>query len=161
MKRRETVFSITENGNTRCGVTRHYAGLGGFTQRLIKNEVDPASYTARLFLKPDRVSEISREEFDTYVDDYDNVDRVRAIIEVDVDANTIRADEEIFAGRQYREYPLDLLMEKAPLLRKPGTNYIGRERLYYEMDSSMRQLARQAEQQGQQEQQSGTVTMQM
>lgn len=72
-----------------------------------------------------------------YADYPENADELFSFIEIDADENVIRIDEDMKEERQYHEYPLNLLLEKARKVVgiNPYSGYesLNRDRLYREM----------------------------
>ena len=79
-------------------------------------------------------SEISAEEYQGYLDHPENADDFKALIEIDVDHNMIRVDEDMGEEREYHEFPIDFLMEKTKHLEgrfsRSGPNAISRKDIY-------------------------------
>lgn len=128
MKRRPCVIAVTENGVTRCGLTTAYLGLGGIPYRLLKRNTDQDGNPLPLFENMKLQSEISLEQYQGYLDHPENADEFSAMIEIDVDHNIVRVDEDMGEEREYHEFPIDLLLERARQLKcftkKPGSNAI-------------------------------------
>lgn len=57
-------------------------------------------------------SEISAEEYQKHLDHPENADDFKALIEIDVDHNIIRVDEDMGKEREYHEFPIDFVIEK-------------------------------------------------
>ena len=79
-------------------------------------------------------SEISAEEYQGYLEHPENADDFQALIEIDVDHNIIRVDEDMGEEREYHEFPIDFLMEKTEHLKwrfsMSGPNAISRQDIY-------------------------------
>jgi len=82
-------------------------------------------------------SEISLEQYQAYLDHPENADDFSAMIEIDLDHNIVHVDEDMGEEREYHEFPIDLLMEKAQQLKsftkKPGPNAIPQKHIYQAM----------------------------
>lgn len=135
--KRASVIAVTENGKARYCSTKNYGGIAGVALRLIKNEKDAQGNQVPLFERLDRVKEMDRMEFLAYADYPENADELFSFIEIDADENVIRIDEDMKEERQYHEYPLNLLLEKARKVVgiNPYSGYksLNRDRLYREM----------------------------
>jgi len=137
MRRRPCIVSITENGETRCGLTTAFFGLGGIPYRLINRDTDWGGNPFPLYQNMKFQSEISPEQYQEYLDHPEMADDFSAIIEIDADHNIIRVDEDMGEEREYHEFPIDLLLEKAQEIRssfsKMGPNMISRKSIYRAM----------------------------
>jgi len=133
------LVAVTENGETRCGLTTAYYGLGGISYRLIKRDAGPDGNLLPLFENMKLQSEISVEQYQEYLSHPENADDFSAMIEIDADHNIIRVDEDMGEQREYHEFPIDLLMEKARQLKdftKRGAHdAIPQKRIYQAMES--------------------------
>ncbi len=138
MKRRPCVVAVTENGETRCGLTTEYIGLGGIPYRLIKRENGEDGNPLPLFENMKFQSEISLEQFHEYLNNTENADDFCAMMEIDADHNIIRVDEDMGEEREYHEFPIDLLLERAQMLKdfaKRGAHVaISQKRIYKAME---------------------------
>ena len=132
--RKPTVIAVIENGETRCGLTTAIRGLGGIPYRLHKRAVGGDGRPLPLFENMKLQSEISAEEYRGYLDHPENADDFNALIEIDVDHNMIRVDEDMGEEREYHEFPIDFLMEKTEHFKwrfsMPGPNAISRRDIY-------------------------------
>ena len=135
--KRASVIAVKENGKVRYCSTKIYGGIAGVALRLLKNERDAQGNQVPLFERLDRVREMDRTEFLSYADHPENADDLFSFIEIDADENVIRIDEDMKEERQYHEYPLDLLLQKAEKVVgiNPYSGYesLNRDRLYREM----------------------------
>ncbi len=137
MKRRPCVVAVTENGETRCGLTTAYRGLGGIPSRLIKRETGKDGNLLPLFENMKLQSEVSLEQYLEYLDHPENADDFSAMVEIDIDHNIIRVDEDMGEEREYYEFPIDLLVERAWMLKdftKKGPDAISQKRIYKAME---------------------------
>lgn len=96
--RKPSVITVIENGETRCGLTTAIRGVGGVPYRLHKRVVDENGRHLPLFENMKLQTEISVEEYLRYLDHPENADDFKALIEIDVDHNIIRVDEDSGAG---------------------------------------------------------------
>lgn len=131
--KRPSVIAVTENGNTRYGVTRSYGGLASIALRLLKYRTDANGQYMPFFERFNNTREINREEYEeTYADHPEEADTLTSFTEIDVD----RGKE-----REYHEYPLDFLLERAELLIRnnpyTGEGYIKREDLYFDLKTAV------------------------
>ena len=132
--RKPSAIAVIENGETRCGLTTAIRGLGGIPYRLHKRAVGEDGRPLPLFENMKLQSEISTEEYQGYLDHPENADEFKALIEIDVDHNMIRVDENMGEERKYHEFPIDFLMEKTKHLKgrfsMSGPNAISRQDIY-------------------------------
>lgn len=132
--RKPSVIAVIENGETRCGLTTAIRGLGGIPYRLHKRAVGGDGRPLPLFENMKLQSEISGEEYQGYLNHPENADDFQALIEIDVDHNMIRVDEDTGEEREYHEFPIDFLMEKTEHLKwrfsMSGPNAIPRKEIY-------------------------------
>ena len=135
MSRKQCVVAVIENGETRCGLTTAFIGLGGIPYRLMKWASNEAGKP--LFDHMRLQMEISPEQYQEYLDHPENADDFSAMIEVDVDQNIIHVDEDMGKEREYHEFPLDAFMERAKQFHssfiKSGPNAIRQNRVYSAM----------------------------
>ncbi len=136
--RRPCVVAVTENGETRYGLTTAFTGLGGIPYRLLRRNADEAGKPLPLFENMRIKSEISLEQYQEYLDHPEHADDFSAMIEINMDRNIIRIDEDMGQEREYHEYPIDLLLETAQQLKSSftlqGSNMIPQKRIYKAMD---------------------------
>lgn len=132
--RKPSVIAVIENGKTRCGLTTAIRGLGGIPYRLHKRAVGEDGQPLPLFENMKLQSEISTEEYQRYLDHPEDADDFKALIEIDVDHNMIRVDEDMGEEREYHEFPIDFVLEKTKDFKGcfsgPGPNAIPRETIY-------------------------------
>ncbi len=137
MSRKQCVVAVIENGETRCGLTTAFIGLGGIPYRLMKWASDEERKP--LFEKMRLQMEISPEQYQEYLDHPENADDFSAMIEINVDQNIIHVDEDMGQEREYHGFPLDAFMEKAEQFHssftKSGPNAIRQNRIYSVMRS--------------------------
>ena len=140
--KRPSVIAVTENGNTRYGVTRSYGGLASIALRLLKYRTDADGQYMPFFERFNNTREIDREEYEeTYADHPEEADTLTSFTEIDVDRNILCIDEDRGKEREYHEYPLDFLLERAELLIRnnpyTGEGYIKREDLYFDLKTAV------------------------
>ena len=132
--RKPTVIVVIENGEIRCGLTTAIRGLGGIPYRLHKRAVDGDGRILPLFENMRLQSEISAEEYQRYLDHPENADDFKVLIEIDVDHNIIRVDEDMGPEREYHEFPIDFVMEKTKHLdgrfSRHGSYAISKKAIY-------------------------------
>ena len=132
--RKPTVIAVVEDGKIRCGLTTAIRGLGGIPYRLHKRAIGEDGRPLPLFENMKLQSEISAEEYQGYLEHPENADDFKALIEIDVDHNMIRVDEDMGEEREYHEFPIDFLMEKTKHLKgrfsMSGPNAIPRKDIY-------------------------------
>lgn len=137
MRRRPCVIAVIENGEIRCGLTNAYTGLGGIPYRLLKGTATQGEQARPLFESMKCHTEVSPEKYQNYLDHPESADDFSAMIEIDLDQNIIRVDEDMGEEREYHEFPLDALLEQAKQLRSPftkqGSNVISQKRIYRAM----------------------------
>jgi len=121
--------------------------LGGIPYRLLRRNADEDGKPLPLFENMRIKSEISLELYQEYLDHPEKADDFSAMIEIDMDHNIIRIDEDMGQEREYHEYPIDLLLEKAQQLRSSftlqGSNMIPQKRIYKAMEGLIPQLPEQ------------------
>ena len=115
--RKKCVVAVIENGETRCGTTTAFLGLGGIPYRLIRRFNGEDGKPLPLFENMRLQAEISLEQYQEYLDHPENADDFSAMIEVDVDHNIIRVDEDMGPERAYHEFPIDGFIERAKPLK--------------------------------------------
>ena len=132
--RKPSAIAVIENGETRCGLTTAIRGLGGIPYRLHKRAIGEDGRPLPLFENMKLQSEISTEEYQEYLDYPENADEFKALIEIDVDHNMIRVDENMGEERKYHEFPIDFLMEKTKHLdgrfSRHGSYAISKKAIY-------------------------------
>ncbi len=138
MRRRPCVIAVIENGEIRCGLTNAYTGLGGIPYRILKGTNTAEGEQPKPLFESMRChTEISPERYQEYLDHPENADDFSAMIEIDLEQNTIRVDEDMGEEREYHEFPVDVLLEQAKQLRssftKPGSNMIPQKIIYKAM----------------------------
>lgn len=139
--KRSSVFSVTENGVTRYGMTKSYGGLAGITLRLLKHAEEQSGTPRPYFERLTPGKEITSDAFQEYADHPEAADDLYSFAEIDVDENVMRIDEDGKEERTYREYPLQLLLDQAAPLIRPhpysGYDALDKNQLYAAMDSAM------------------------
>lgn len=147
--KRPSVFAVTENGETRYGMTKGYGGLSGVAIRFIKNAMDQRGNVVPYFERLKYANEIEEGEYQYYADHPEDADKFVSFIGINVDEDKICVDEDMPEERIYREYPLQLVLETAEPLIIPhpytGYEYINKKKLYSDMDSIMYRLKKEAE----------------
>lgn len=132
--RKDCVVAVIENGETRCGTTTAFFGLGGIPYRLIRRFNGKDGKPLPLFDNMRLQREVSLEQYQDWLDHPENADDFSAMIEVDVDHNIIRVDEDMGQEREYHEFPMDAFLEQSKQLissgKKAGPNAIRQERIY-------------------------------
>ncbi len=132
--RKPSVIAVIENGETKCGLTTAIRGLGGIPYRLHKRAVGEDGRPLPLFENMKLQSEISAEEYQGNLEHPENADDFKALIEIDVDHNIIRVDEDMGEEREYHEFPIDYIVEKTKHLAgrfsRTGPAAISRQDIY-------------------------------
>lgn len=138
MGKRCNVFAITEKGITRYFRTKQYGGISGVTLRFIKNEKEHEK-TCLYYERLKNATEITECVYLEYLCHPEAADILFSLIEVDVDRDIIRIDEDMREKRIYREYPLKLLLEEGKhyirVSPRSGYDTVDKDKLYCHMDT--------------------------
>ena len=134
MAKRDSVFTVTENGETRFCKTKQYGGIVGVVLHFSMNgemEGKRVSFFERLA----NTMEIDKNEFDEYLRE---PGKQMSLVEVNADENIIRINEDMQSEWICREYPLDLLVAEGTLqylnnLQK-GHEAVDNDYMYSHMD---------------------------
>lgn len=82
--KRPSVIAVTENGNTRYGVTRSYGDLASIALRLLKYRTDANGQYMPFFERFNNTREIDREEYEEiYADHPEEADTLTSFTEID------------------------------------------------------------------------------
>jgi len=140
--KRESIFSITENGERHYCTTKIYGGIAGIALRFVKNTKDESGKLQPLIDRLDRVRRITPEQWQDIADAPYEADQFFSFIEVDADNNMVCADEDGEEERSYMEVPLHLLLEVAASMIHPhrhtGYDSLDKKRFWRELMQRMR-----------------------
>ena len=117
--KRPSIIAVVENGETRCGLTEEITGLGSLPYRLTRSCPEGWEKPQNVFQSMEEVlTEVSLEQYQAYLDHPEEADDHNAMIEIDVDHDVIRIDEDTGMEREYHEYPLGQFVSRAWTLRE-------------------------------------------
>lgn len=137
--KRPSIIAVTEKGTTRYGIASGYGGLASIALRLLKNAYDKDGNAVSYFERLDPITEVKESVFQDYTNRLEDTDELLSFAEIDVDKNVIRIDEDRKEEREYHEYPLDRLLEKAARIRRDNGHNgytINKEHLYGAMNAT-------------------------
>ena len=93
--KRPSIIAVVENGETRCGLTEEITGLGSLPYRLTRSCPEGWEKPQNVFQSMEEVlTEVSLEQYQAYLDHPEEADDYNAMIEIDVDHDVIRIDED-------------------------------------------------------------------
>jgi len=137
MGKRYSVFAITEDGKTHYCKSKQYGGIGGLTLRFSKNEI-VKGVRVPFFERLNNTIEIDKSEYQEYLDHPEDADVLVSLVEVNVDEDIIRFDEDMQSERIYREYPLSLLVAEGKhqirARSQSGYDMVDKDNMYRHMD---------------------------